>query len=122
MSYAEAAGLYITYPTSYAALVYRANVQPGETVLIHACAGGVGLAALQIAKALGAIVIATASSAEKLAICKRYGADHCINYTGPVADWQNEVKKITKGKGVDVVYDPVGLVIPSLKVIAWNGR
>lgn len=102
MSFAEASGLFITYPTSYAALVYRANVQPGEVVLIHACAGGVGLAALQIAKALGAIVIATAGSQEKMDICKRYGADYAVNYTGDAAVWQKEVKRITKGRGVDV--------------------
>jgi NADPH:quinone reductase-like Zn-dependent oxidoreductase len=147
MSYDEAAGLFITYPTSYAALVNRANIQPGEFLLIHACAGGkvlpsrrfgemdrlmmrvpsnltlgVGLAALQIGKALGAIVIATASSPEKLAICKKYGADHVINYSGEPSVWQKEVMRITKGKGVDVVYDPVGMIIPSLKVIAWSGR
>lgn len=102
MSFAEASGLFITYPTSYAALVYRANVQPGEVVLIHACAGGVGLAALQIAKALGATVIATAGSQEKMDICKRYGADYAVNYTGDAKVWQDEVKKITKGRGVDV--------------------
>lgn len=83
---------------------------------------GVGLAALQIGKALGATVIATASSPEKLAICKKYGADHVVNYSGEPAVWQKEVMRITKGKGVDVVYDPVGMIIPSLKIIGWNGR
>lgn len=102
MSYNEAAGIYITFPTSYAALVLRGRVQPGETVLIHACAGGVGLSALLIAKALGAIVIATASTQEKLDVCKRFGADHLVNYSGDAKLWQDEVKKITKGKGVDV--------------------
>lgn len=111
--------------TSYAALVFRAAIQPGEFLLIHACAGGVGLAALQIGKALGAIVIATASTTEKLEVCKRYGADYLINYNekeGGNGVWQKKVLEITKGKGVDVIYDPVGMIIPSLKCIAWNGR
>lgn len=102
MSFNEAAGLFITYPTSYAALVLRGRIQAGETVLIHACAGGVGLSALLIAKALGAIVIATASTQEKLDVCTKYGADHVINYSGDAKIWQAEVKKITKGKGVDM--------------------
>lgn len=116
----EAAGLFITYPTSYAALKYRANIQPGETLLIHACAGGVGLAALQLGKAFGATVIAACGSQHKLDVCKRFGADYGVDYTKP--GWQDEVKKITKGKGVDVVYDPVGMIVPSMKCIAWNGR
>lgn len=120
MSMEAAAGLYITYPTSYAGLKFRANLQPGETLLIHAAAGGVGLAALQIGKAMGATVIAACGSQEKLDVCKRYGADYGIDYTKK--GWQDEVKKITNGKGVDVVYDPVGMIVPSMKCIAWNGR
>ncbi|KAG9006365.1 hypothetical protein FRB94_000829 [Tulasnella sp. JGI-2019a] len=121
MSYEEAASLYVTWPTSYEALVGRANLQAGEWVLVHAAAGGVGLVAVQIAKALGAKVIATAGSAEKLEVCKKYGgADEVLNYRDE--SWQKEVMRITGGKGVDVVYDPVGMVQKSLKVIRWDGR
>ncbi|GAA5996026.1 NADPH:quinone oxidoreductase family protein [Rhodotorula paludigena] len=116
----EAAGLYITAPTSYAALVTRAKTQKGEWVLVHAAAGGVGLAAVQIAKTLGARVIATAGSAAKLEVAKRFGADYGVDYTKD--GWQKEVLKITGGHGADVVYDPVGMIVPSLKCIAWNGR
>lgn len=92
-----------------------------QTCLIHAGAGGVGLCAIQIAKALGATVIATAGSAEKLKICKeKGGADYAIDYTDK--NWPTKVKELTKGKGVDVIYDPVGMILPSLKCIAWNGR
>jgi len=87
---------------------------------VHAGAGGVGIAAVQIAKALGAVVIATAGSDEKLEVCRRFGADHVVNYKD--AKWTNQVKNITKGHGADVVYDPVGLVEQSMKCIAWNGR
>ncbi|KAG2186139.1 hypothetical protein INT43_002577 [Umbelopsis isabellina] len=120
LSFEEAAGLYVTYPTSYAALVLRAKLQPGEICLVHAAAGGVGIAAVQIAKNLGATVIATAGSAEKLEIAKKYGADHCVNYRDK--DWTAQVKKITNGRGADVVYDPVGLIDESMKCTAWNGR
>ncbi|GAA6033248.1 hypothetical protein JCM8097_003015 [Rhodosporidiobolus ruineniae] len=120
MGLAEAAGLYVTYPTSYAGLVNRAQTQEGEWVLVHAAAGGVGLAAVQIARALGARVIATASSQRKLDVAKRHGAEFGVDYTKE--GWQKEVMKITEGHGVDVVYDPVGLINPSLKCIAWNGR
>jgi len=120
LSFEEAAGLYITYPTSYAALVLRAKLQPGEICLVHAAAGGVGIAAVQIAKALGATVIATAGSAEKLEVAKKYGADFCINYRDK--DWTNQVKKVTKGHGADVIYDPVGMIDESMKCTAWNGR
>jgi NADPH:quinone reductase len=100
--------------------VIRAKVQPGEVVLVHAAAGGVGLAAVQIAKALGATVIATAGTAHKRDVAKSFGADYAIDYTDKA--WPEEVKKLTKGKGVDVVYDPVGMIEASLKCIAWNGR
>ena len=119
-SFEDAAGLYITWPTSYAALVLRAQLKAGEYCLVHAAAGGVGIAAVQIAKALGAKVIATAGSAEKLEVAKKFGADHVINYRDK--DWTEQVKKITNGHGADVVYDPVGLVEESTKCIAWNGR
>ena len=101
----------------------RVGSASGETVLVHAGAGGVGLCAVQIAKALGASkVIATAGSDAKCEIAKRIGgADHAINYT-TTTDWQSKVKELTDGNGVDVVYDPVGLVEESTKCIAWNGR
>ncbi|KAK9703947.1 hypothetical protein K7432_010478 [Basidiobolus ranarum] len=121
MSYEEAAGLFITYPTSYAALVLRANLQKDEFCLVHAGAGGVGVAAVQIAKALGAKVIATAGSSEKLEVAKANGADYCINYKEDT-QWPETVKKITKGQGADVVFDPVGLIEISMKCVAWNGR
>ncbi|GAA5802945.1 hypothetical protein HPULCUR_008420 [Helicostylum pulchrum] len=119
-SFEQAAGLFITYPTSYSALVLRAQLKAGEYCLVHAAAGGVGIAAVQIAKALGAIVIATAGSEEKLAIAKKFGADYVINYRDK--DWTEQVKKVTNGHGADVVYDPVGLVEQSTKCTAWNGR
>lgn len=120
MSYEQAAGLFVTYPTSYAALALRAKLQPGEVCLIHAGAGGVGLVAIQVAKALGAKVIATASNQEKLDVCKRAGADEVVNYRDK--DWMKKVKELNGGEGVDVIYDPVGMVVPSLKCIKWNGR
>ncbi|KAI9137550.1 hypothetical protein BKA69DRAFT_1079703 [Paraphysoderma sedebokerense] len=120
LTFEQAAGIFITYPTSYAALTVRANLKPGEIVLVHAGAGGVGLAAIQIAKAMGAAVIATASSDKKLQVCKDNGADYVINYR--TQDWVKEVLMITKKKGVDVVYDPVGLIEKSMKVAAWDAR
>ena len=108
-------------PTSYAALVTRAKIQAGDWVLVHAAAGGVGLAAVQIAKALGATVIATAGTHHKLDVAKRFGADHGVDYTDP--NWHDVVKNLTPSKrGVDIVYDPVGLITQSIKCIAWNGR
>ncbi|KAJ2509269.1 hypothetical protein GGH95_006408 [Coemansia sp. RSA 1836] len=120
LSFEQAAGIYITYPTSYAGLVLRARVQRDDWVLVHAAAGGVGIAAVQIAKALGARVIAATGSEDKFDICLQQGAEHCINYRD--SDWTDRVLKLTGGKGVDVVYDPVGLVERSLKCVAWNGR
>jgi NADPH2:quinone reductase len=108
-------------PTSYAGLVTRANIKAGDWVLVHAAAGGVGLAAVQIAKALGATVIATAGTKHKLEVAKSFGADYGIDYND--ADWPTQVKNLTPGKkGVDIVYDPVGLIDKSTKCIAWNGR
>ncbi|KAJ7770213.1 alcohol dehydrogenase [Mycena maculata] len=121
LTFDQGAGLYVTWPTSYEALVGRANLQAGEWVLVTAAAGGVGLAAVQLAKALGAKVIAAAGSQNKLDIVKKYGgADYTVNYTKP--GWQKEVLEITKGKGVDVIYDPVGMITDCLKCIAWKGR
>ena len=118
-SFREAAGLYVTAPTSYAALVERANLKADETCLVLAAAGGVGIMAVQIAKALGATVIA-ACSPTKAAIAKRYGADHYVNYNEK--DWIDQVKKLTGGKGVNVVYDPIGRVEQSLRLVAWDAR
>lgn len=120
-SLVDAAGLFVTAPTSYGALVVRAGVKKGDYVLVHAAAGGVGLAAVQIAKAFGATVIATAGTKHKLEVAKSFGADHVVDYKDP--KWPEIVKKLTpKGKGVDIVYDPVGLVDLSTKCTAWNGR
>jgi NADPH:quinone reductase len=122
MTFEEGAALPIVYPTSFAALVLRAAIRPGETLLVHAAAGGVGLAAVQIGKALGARVLATAGGPEKLAIAKEAGADECIDYRAD--DWPERVKAATQGRGADVIYDSVGgdVLDQSLKCIAWNGR
>ncbi|MBM4336088.1 MAG: NADPH:quinone oxidoreductase family protein [Deltaproteobacteria bacterium] len=122
MSFPEAAAFPVVYPTSYAGLVDRANLRAGETLLVHAAAGGVGVAAVQIGKALGARVIATAGGADKLEVARRAGADLAIDYSS--GDWVEAVKQATGGKGADVIYDPVGGEIfeGSLKCIAWNGR
>jgi NADPH2:quinone reductase len=102
--------------------VFRARLQRGENLLVHAAAGGVGIAAVQIGKALGARVIATAGGPEKLEIARRAGADVVIDYAS--ADWVDAVKQATEGRGADVVYDSVGgdVTDGSLKCIAWNGR
>jgi len=121
MTFDQGAGLHVTWPTSYEALVGRVQLKAGEWVLVTAAAGGVGLAAVQLAKALGAKVIAAAGSQTKLEICKQYGnADYVVDYTKK--NWQKDILKITGGKGVDVVYDPVGLIADCLKCIAWKGR
>lgn len=120
-SFKDAAGLMVTAPTTYAALAIRARVQAGETVLVHAAAGGVGLAAVQVAKALGCRVIATAGSDRKREVAKGFGADEVVDYN--VEGWEEEVRKLTpRKKGVDIVFDPVGMVNKSLKCTAWNGR
>jgi len=122
MTFEEGAAFPIVYPTSYAALVFRAGLQPGESLLVHAAAGGVGIAAVQIGKALGARVIATAGGAEKLEVARKAGADVCLDYRDPA--WVEGVKQATGGKGADVIYDSVGgsVTDQSLKCIAWNGR
>ncbi|KAI3319262.1 hypothetical protein HD806DRAFT_539300 [Xylariaceae sp. AK1471] len=120
-SFTDAAGLFVTAPTSYGALVLRAGVKAGDWVLVHAAAGGVGLAAVQVAKAFGAKVIATAGTPRKLEVARAFGADHVVDYRD--ASWPDQVRKLTpKGRGVDIVYDPVGLVDKSTKCVAWNGR
>ncbi len=122
MDEVTAAGFAITYGTSYHALVQRAALQPGETVLVLGASGGVGVAAIQIAKAMGARVIAAAGSDDKLAVAKDQGADLLVSYAGE--GFRDRLKEITDGRGVDVVYDPVGgdLLQPALRSMAWNGR
>jgi NADPH2:quinone reductase len=122
MSFEEGAALPIIYPTSYAGLVFRANLQPGENLLVHAAAGGVGIAAVQIGKALGARVIATAGGEEKCRVAAREGADETIDYRSE--DFVPRVMELTDGQGADVIYDSVGgdIFDKSLKCIAWNGR
>jgi NADPH2:quinone reductase len=122
LSFEQAAGISITYFTSYYALKQRANIQPGETLLVLGAAGGVGTTAIELGKLMGAKVIAAASSAEKLELCKQLGADEVINYNE--VSLKDAVKELTGGKGVDVVYDPVGgdYAEPAIRSMAWNGR
>ncbi len=122
MSSRDAAGLPIVYPTAFLALRQRAALRAGETVLIHAGAGGVGSAAIQLAKHWGARVIATAGGAAKVAQCRSLGADAAIDYRAePIAE---AVRRETGGRGVDVVVDPVGgeVTRESLRCLAWGGR
>lgn len=118
----DAAAFILTYGTTHHALLDRAALKAGETVLVLGAAGGVGTAAIQIAKAVGARVIAAASSDEKCALCREIGADATINYS--TANIRDELKALTEGKGPDVVYDPVGgdLAEPVFRSIAWRGR
>jgi NADPH2:quinone reductase len=122
MDYAAAAGFPIAYGTSHLGLVHRAALKAGETLLVHGAAGGVGLTAVEIGKVLGATVIATASSADKLAVAKSYGADHLIDYSRE--DVRERVLAFTGGRGADVVYDPVGgdAFDASLRCTAFEGR
>jgi NADPH2:quinone reductase len=122
LSFEQAAGISITYFTSYYALKQRANLQPGETLLVLGAAGGVGTTAIELGKLMGAKVIAAASSDEKLALCKQLGADEVINYSE--VSLKDAIKELTGGKGVDVVYDPVGgdYAEPAVRSMAWNGR
>ncbi len=112
----------VVYPTAYRALKQRAQLRAGEWVLVHAGAGGVGLAAIQLAKAWGAKVIATAGSAKKVAVCREQGADWALDYSD--AGWVEEVKTLTEGRGVNVIVDPVGGDVTdlSMKCLAWEGR
>ncbi|MGG3467027.1 NADPH:quinone oxidoreductase family protein [Neobacillus pocheonensis] len=122
MSWNEAAAMFITYHTTHYALFNRAKIQKGEVLLVHAGAGGVGSAAIQLGKAAGALVIATAGGAEKTEICKQLGADVVIDYL--TEDFVEVVKRETDGKGADVIYDPVGgdVFDRSRKCIAFDGR
>jgi NADPH:quinone reductase len=118
----DAAAFIMIYATSYHALADRAQLKAGETVLVLGAAGGVGTSAIQIAKGLGARVIAAASTDEKCDLCRSIGADATINYTRQ--DLREAVKELTAGKGPDVIYDPVGgdLAEPAFRSIAWRGR
>ncbi len=122
MNFITAASSLYNYGTSYHALKDRAVLQPGETLLVMGAAGGVGIAAIELGKLMGATVIAAASSDDKLLLCKEKGADHLINYTSQ--DLRTRLKEITGEKAVDVIYDPVGgkLAEQALRSIAWKGR
>ncbi len=124
--FVDAAAFIMIYATSHHALMDRAQLKAGETVLILGAAGGVGTAAIQIAKQAGARVIAATSSDEKCALCKSIGADDIINYSRdtPPKEFREAIKSLTQGKGPDVIYDPVGgdFAEPALRSIAWRGR
>ena len=122
MDFVTAAGFSMTYGTSMHALKQRADLKPGETLLVLGASGGVGLAAVEIGKAMGARVIAAASSAEKLEVARAAGADELINYTE--VSLKDAVKELTKGQGADVIYDPVGgdLFDQAVRSINWKGR
>ncbi len=122
MDFVPASAFILTYGTSYHALKDRAQMRPGETLLVLGASGGVGLAAIQLGKSMGARVIAAASSDAKLQVCKENGADEFINYGSE--DLRARIKAITQGRGVDVIYDPVGgpYSEPALRDMAWNGR
>ncbi len=122
LSFPQAAGVSTTYGTSYHALKQRADIRPGETLLVLGAAGGVGITAVELGKAMGARVIAAASTDEKLEVAKQAGADELINYSD--GELKEKVKALTDGKGADVIYDPVGgdLFDQCMRCINWNGR
>jgi len=122
MDFVNAACTLYTYGTSYHALKDRAQLKAGETLLVLGAAGGVGLAAVELGKVMGATIIAAASTDEKLAVCQEMGAHHLINYAKE--DLRSRIKEITQERGVDVVYDPVGgsMAEAALRSIAWKGR
>lgn len=122
MPFDDAAAFTLIFQTAWFGLHRRAHLQSGETLLVHAGAGGVGSAAIQVGKAAGATVIATAGSDEKTEVCRQLGADHAINYK--TEDFAEQVKRLTGGRGADVVFDPVGgdVYDRSTKCIAFEGR
>lgn len=122
LDFSAAAAMPIAYGTSYYALKERGHLKAGETLLVLGASGGVGLAAVQLGKIMGARVIACASSADKLATCRAHGADEVINYA--TEDLREAIKRLTAGKGVDVVVDPVGgdFAEPCVRGMAWKGR
>ena len=122
MPFDQAAGFPVTYGTTYHGLVDRGDLKKGEVLLVHGAAGGVGLNAVELGKALGATVIGTVGSDEKMDIVRQYGADHVINYS--TESIKDRVKELTDGKGADVIYDPVGgdAFDQSMRCINWEGR
>jgi NADPH2:quinone reductase len=122
MDFNSGAAFLLTYGTADHALRDRAKLEAGETLLVLGAAGGVGLAAIEVGKAMGATVIACASSADKLAVCRQHGADSGINYA--TEDLREKIKELTGGRGVDVVYDAVGgpYSEPALRSTTWRGR
>lgn len=122
VDFVTGAAFVTTYATSYHALADRGALKLGETLLVLGASGGVGLAAIEIGKAMGAHVIAAASSAAKLAVCKQHGADDLVNYVEE--DLKDRLKVLTQGRGVDVIYDPVGgpFTEIALRSCAWRGR
>jgi len=122
LGFAESTGILYAYGTGYYGLKYRGDLQPGETLLVLGAAGNVGLAAVELGKTMGARVIAAASSAEKLSVCRDRGADETIDYSKE--DLKKRTKELTEGQGVDVIYDCVGgdYAESALRAIAWGGR
>lgn len=122
MDFVTAAGFPIAYGTAYGAFAWRAQLKPGETVLVLGAAGGVGLAAVEVAAAMGAVVIAAAGGAEKCALAKAHGATHTVDYRRE--DLRERVRALTDGRGADVVFDPVGgdAFAQALRAVAWSGR
>ncbi len=122
MPYAEATNFPTLYPTAYGALKWKANLQPGEVLLVHGAGGGSGLTGVEVGKAMGAIVIASAGGADKLAAAREAGADHLIDYRSE--DLRTKVLELTDGRGADVIYDPVGgdAFAASMRCVAPEGR
>ena len=122
MSAGQAAGMFVTYQTGICALEHRAKLEAGETLLVHAAAGGVGSAAVQLGKALGARVIGTAGAADKCAVARQMGADDVVDYA--TEDLVTRVKELTDGRGADVIYDPIGgdVFDASRRLVAFEGR
>ena len=125
LTFEQAAAFHTAYLTAYVSLVRRGNLTKGEALLVHGSTGGVGMAAVQLGKYLGATVIATGTSEEKLEFTKKWGADHTLlTHKDNIVDFRDEVKDITNGKGADVIYDPVGgdVFDHSIRCINWGGR
>ena len=122
MDFVTAAGFAVVYGTAHLGLQHRARLEPGEVLLVHGAAGGVGLAAVEVGRRLGATVIATGSSEEKLALARDHGAHHVINYREQ--SFRDRVKELTEGRGADVIFDPVGGEVfeQSIRCINWEGR
>lgn len=121
LSYVEGSAFTVGYNTAYVSLICRGQLQPGEVLLVHGASGGVGLAAVELGKLLGATVIGTASTDRKLAVVQQKNADHLINYS---RGFREQILELTKGRGADVIYDPVGgdVFDESTRCIAWGGR